>query len=61
MLRLEASGSLRGLVRNAGEKFGELFGTGWPEIDKGKVISFPNVSQKEEGLPAERPEALVNQ
>ena len=35
--------------RNAAEKLGELFGTGWPEIDAGKVISFPNLSQKEEG------------
>jgi hypothetical protein len=31
-------------------KLGQLFGTGWPEIDKGKVISFPNLSQKEEEL-----------
>jgi hypothetical protein len=35
--------------RAAAEKLGELFGTGWPETDKGKVISFPNLSQKEEG------------
>jgi len=35
--------------RNAAEKLGEFFGTGWPEIDKGKVISFPNLFQKEEG------------
>jgi integrase len=35
--------------RNAAEKLGELFGTGWPEIDKGNVISFPSLSQKEEG------------
>ena len=27
--------------RDAAEKLGEFFGTGWPEIDKGKVISFP--------------------
>jgi hypothetical protein len=43
--------------RKAAEKLGELFGTGWPE---GKVISFPNLSQKEEELPEVRPEALVN-
>jgi integrase len=43
--------------RAAAEKLGELFGTGWPE---GKVISFPNLSQKEEELPEVRPEALVN-
>jgi integrase len=36
--------------RTAAEKLDELFGTGWPEIDAGKVISFPNLSQKEEGL-----------
>ena len=47
--------------RDAAEKLGEFFGTGWPEIDKGKVISFPSLSQKEEGPPAERLEALANQ
>ena len=47
--------------RNAAEKLGELFGTGWPEIEAGKVISFPNLSQKEEGLPTGAREALVNQ
>jgi hypothetical protein len=47
--------------RNAAEKLGELFGNGWPEIDSGKVISFPNLSQKEEGLPIGDSEALVNQ
>jgi len=47
--------------RNAAEKLGELFGTGWPEIDAGKVISFPNLSQKEEGLAGGVQQALVNQ
>jgi integrase len=47
--------------RNAAEKLGELFGTGWPEIDKGKVISFPNLSQKEDGLAGSIQQALVNQ
>jgi integrase len=47
--------------RNAAEKLGELFGTGWPEIDAGKVISFPNLSQKEEGLAGGTQQALVNQ
>ena len=47
--------------RNAAEKFGEFFGTGWPEIDKGKLISFPNLSQKEEGLAERVQQALVNQ
>lgn len=36
--------------RDAAEKLGEFFGTGWPEVGQGKVISFPNLSQKEEGL-----------
>jgi len=35
--------------RDAAEKLGEFFGTGWPEIGEKKVISFPNLSQKEEG------------
>ena len=47
--------------RNAAEKLGELFGTGWPEIDKGKLIAFPNLSQKEEGLAGGVQQALVNQ
>jgi hypothetical protein len=47
--------------RNAAEKLGELFGIGWPEIDSGKVISFPSLSHKEEGLPVGAPEALANQ
>ncbi len=36
--------------RVAAEKLGEFFGTGWPEIDKGKVISFPSLPQKKKGL-----------
>ena len=47
--------------RDAAEKLGEFFGTGWPETGQGKVISFPNLSQKEEGLPIGDSEALVNQ
>jgi integrase len=47
--------------REAAEKLGQFFGTGWPEKEQGKVISFPNLSQKEEGLPASGQEALVNQ
>ena len=47
--------------RDAAEKLGQLFGTRWPEIDKGKVISFPNLSQKEEGLAGGVQQALVNQ
>jgi len=47
--------------RDAAEKLGEFFGTGWPEVGEKKVISFPNLSQKEEGLPIGGSEALVNQ
>ncbi len=47
--------------RDAAEKLGQLFGAGWPEIDKGKVISFPNLSQKAEGLTGGTQQALVNQ
>lgn len=35
--------------RETAEKLGEFFGTGWPEIGQGKVISFPSLSHKEEG------------
>jgi hypothetical protein len=45
----------------AAEKLGELFGTGWPETDKGNLISFPNLSQKQQELPDPNQEALVNQ
>ena len=38
--------------REAAEKLGELFGTDWPESGQGKVISFPSLSQNQEGLPA---------
>jgi hypothetical protein len=47
--------------RNAAEKLGELFGSGWPEIDKGKVISFPSLSQVKEGPVGSLQQALVNQ
>ena len=47
--------------RNAAEKSGQFFGTGWPEIDDGKLISFPSLSQKEEGLTGGVQQALVNQ
>jgi hypothetical protein len=47
--------------REAAEKLGQFFGTGWPEKEQGKVISFPSLSQKEEGLPASGREALENQ
>lgn len=32
-----------------------------PEIDKGKLISFPSLSKKEEGLIGSNQQALVNQ
>jgi hypothetical protein len=47
--------------RDAAEKLGQFFGSGRPEIDKGKLISFTGLSQKEEGLPESLQEALVNQ
>jgi len=34
--------------RAAADKLGELFGTGWPEKRTGKLISFPNLSQKKQ-------------
>jgi integrase len=46
--------------RVAAEKLGELFGTGWPEKDKGNLISFPNLSQMQEGLAAENQQAFAN-
>ena len=47
--------------RDAAEKLGDFFGTGWPEIDKGKLISFPSLSQTKEGPLGSIQEALVNQ
>ena len=47
--------------RDAAEKLGDFLRTGWPEIDKRKVISFPNLSQKEEGLGGGTQQALVDQ
>lgn len=46
--------------RAAAEKLGELFGTGWPETDKGNLIPFPSLSQKEEGPVGVTQQALVN-
>jgi len=47
--------------QEAAEKLGELFGTGWPEKEEGKVISFPSLSQMKEGPLGGVQEALVNQ
>jgi hypothetical protein len=43
---------LSDVERVAAKKIGELFGTGWTEKEKGKLISFPNLSQTQE-WPAE--------
>jgi hypothetical protein len=45
----------------AADKLGELLGTDRPETEKGKLISFPHLSQKEEGLAGGVQQALVNQ
>ena len=42
----------------AAEKIGELFGTGWPEKEEGKLISFPNLSQMQ-NWPAESSQQAV--
>ena len=47
--------------RDAPENLGDFFATDWPEIYKGKVVSFPTLSQTEKGLPTPGQEALVNQ
>lgn len=47
--------------REAAEKLGELFGTGWPEKSEVKVISFPSLSQTKQRLPEAIQEAFVNQ
>jgi hypothetical protein len=46
--------------RAAAEKLGELLVTDWSEKEKGKLISFPHLSQKEEGLAGGVQQALVN-
>ncbi len=47
--------------RNAAEKLEEFFGNGWPEIDKGKLIAFPSLSQTKEGPVGCIQQALANQ
>jgi hypothetical protein len=47
--------------RDAAEKLGDLFGTEWPTNDKEKLISFPSLSQKQEGPAEAIQQALVNQ
>jgi integrase len=47
--------------RDAAEKLGDLFGTEWPTNGKEKLISFPNLSQKQEGPADATQQALVNQ
>jgi integrase len=46
--------------RVAAEKLGELFGTGWPEKEAGKVISFPNLSQMQERPAGSSRQAIAN-
>jgi hypothetical protein len=47
--------------RDAAEGLGKLFGTEWPTSGEEKLISFPNLSQKQQELPDPNQEALVNQ
>jgi DNA-binding winged helix-turn-helix (wHTH) protein len=47
--------------RVAAEKLGELFGTGWPEKLRGKPISFPNLSQKQNQPAESNQQAIANQ
>jgi hypothetical protein len=42
------------------ETLGELFGTGWPDKEKGKLISFPNLSQPQERPAAPSQQAIAN-
>jgi hypothetical protein len=47
--------------RDAAEEQEELFGTGWPGIDKGKLISLPSFSQTKKGPVGSAQQALANQ
>jgi hypothetical protein len=47
--------------RDAAEEQEEFFGTGWPGIDKGKLISLPSFSQIKEGPVGCAQQALANQ
>jgi integrase len=47
--------------RAAAEKLGELFGTGWPGKEQGKVIPFPNLSQTQERLAGSSQQAITIQ
>jgi integrase len=47
--------------RAVAEKLGELFGTGWPEKEQGKVIPFPNLSQTQERPASSRQQAVTIQ
>lgn len=47
--------------RDAAEKLGELFGTGWPEREQGKLIPFPNLSQSQEPPAGSRQQAVTIQ
>jgi len=47
--------------RAVAEKLGELFGTGWPEKDKRRLISFPSLSQMQEWPAGANQQAIANQ
>jgi hypothetical protein len=46
--------------RAAAGKLGELFGAGWPEKEKGKQISFPNLPQTQERPAGPSQQAIAN-
>jgi hypothetical protein len=46
--------------RVAAQKLGELFGTGWPEKETGKLISFPKLSQTQEWPAESNQQAIAN-
>jgi hypothetical protein len=46
--------------RDAAEKLGDLFGAEWPTNGKEDLISFPSLSQKQEGPAEVIQQALVN-
>jgi hypothetical protein len=47
--------------RVAAEKLGEFFGTSWPEKQKGKLISFRSLSQKQNQPAESDQQAVANQ
>ena len=47
--------------RAAAEKLGVLFGTEWPEKERGKLLSFPNLSQMQKRPAESRQRAIAIQ